>query len=268
MPSSMGGRLFLRQFFALFAAGLAGIAMLPSVLAPIIQKQLEPAFRQAPELAKVPLEVWVLLSLVQPLILMLIAIGVGTCMAPTLGLRSSITAWAAGAPAGNGFRAEVVTAVLVGGVTAVITVLLDFGFKPFLGEAWQKLDVPEAAPITQTLAGILYGGITEELMMRWGLMTFLVWVGWKLFQRSKPAPGAPVVWGAIPASAAVFGLGHLPAMSAIVPLTPVIVLRTVLLNSLAGVAFGWLYWRKSLEAGMVAHAGCHVVFAAAALFTA
>jgi membrane protease YdiL (CAAX protease family) len=31
------------------------------------------------------------------------------------------------------------------------------------------------------------------------------------------------------------------------------VIRTVLLNSLAGVLFGWLYVRRGLEAGMLAH---------------
>jgi membrane protease YdiL (CAAX protease family) len=36
------------------------------------------------------------------------------------------------------------------------------------------------------------------------------------------------------------------------------VARTVLLNAVAGVLFGWLYWRGRLEAAMVAHASFHV----------
>ena len=31
---------------------------------------------------------------------------------------------------------------------------------------------------------VLYGGITEEIMMRWGLMTLLVWVFWRLSKQS------------------------------------------------------------------------------------
>jgi hypothetical protein len=34
----------------------------------------------------------------------------------------------------------------------------------------------------------------------------------------------------------------------------------VLLNALGGVLFGWLFWRRSLEAAMVAHATTHVGF--------
>jgi hypothetical protein len=51
----------------------------------------------------------------------------------------------------------------------------------------------------------------------------------------------------------------LPAVRAMVPFTPVVVTRTVLLNAIAGVAFGWLFWRRSLEAAMIADATGHVV---------
>lgn len=36
--------------------------------------------------------------------------------------------------------------------------------------------------------------------------------------------------------------------------------QIVLLNSVGGVVFGWLYWRRSLEAAMMAHAATQVVF--------
>jgi membrane protease YdiL (CAAX protease family) len=31
------------------------------------------------------------------------------------------------------------------------------------------------------------------------------------------------------------------------------VVGTVLLNAIGGVVFGWLYWRRGIEAAMVAH---------------
>ncbi|HLL45691.1 MAG TPA: CPBP family glutamic-type intramembrane protease, partial [Longimicrobiaceae bacterium] len=110
-----------------------------------------------------------------------------------------------------------------------------------------------------TLAGMLYGGITEELMMRWGVMSLLAWAGWRLFQRGRGEPGPAVMWAAILAAALLFGAGHLGAVSAIAPLTVAVVARTVALNALAGVAFGWLFWRRSLEAAMLAHMTGHVV---------
>ena len=36
-------------------------------------------------------------------------------------------------------------------------------------------------------------------------------------------------------------------------LTPLVIARTLVLNGLAGVVFGWLYWRRGLLAAMVAH---------------
>ena len=39
------------------------------------------------------------------------------------------------------------------------------------------------------------------------------------------------------------------------------VLRVVSLNALAGLFFGWLFWRYHLEAAMLAHASAHVGFA-------
>jgi hypothetical protein len=61
----------------------------------------------------------------------------------------------------------------------------------------------------------------------------------------------------------VFAAGHLPAAGAIAPLTADVVLRILLLNAVAGFVFGWLYWKASLEAAMLAHATVHVVFAIA-----
>lgn len=49
-----------------------------------------------------------------------------------------------------------------------------------------------------------------------------------------------------------FGAGHLPAVVALAPLTTVVVVRALLLNGIAGVSFGWLYWRRGLLAAMVA----------------
>ena len=67
-----------------------------------------------------------------------------------------------------------------------------------------------------------------------------------------------MVWTAIVLAALLFGIAHLPAMAALVALTPLIVIRTVLLNALGGLLFGWLFWQRSLEVAMVAHAAFHV----------
>lgn len=101
--------------------------------------------------------------------------------------------------------------------------------------------------------------------MRWGVMSLLAWAGWRLGQRGVGRPAPAVLWLAILGAALLFGLGHLPAAAALAPLSLAFVLRTVLLNSVAGIAAGWLFWRHSLEAAMLAHMMVHVGFAVARL---
>jgi membrane protease YdiL (CAAX protease family) len=104
----------------------------------------------------------------------------------------------------------------------------------------------------------LYGGITEELLLRYGLMSALAFIGWVLTGRQSGGPGSGVMWVAIIISAVLFGIGHLPALAQSVDLTQALVARTILLNAIAGVLFGWLYWQRGLEAAMVAHAAFHI----------
>ncbi len=78
--------------------------------------------------------------------------------------------------------------------------------------------------------------------------------------RRPPKRRPRLVWAAIILAAVLFGLGHLPALAGMVTLTPLIVFRTVLLNALGGLLFGWLFWRRNLETAIVAHAAGHVGF--------
>jgi hypothetical protein len=43
-----------------------------------------------------------------------------------------------------------------------------------------------------------------------------------------------------------------------VPLTPGLIVRALLLNGVAGIAFGYLYWRQGSEAAMVGHMAAHL----------
>ncbi|MDZ5810800.1 CPBP family intramembrane glutamic endopeptidase [Halorubrum sp. AD140] len=116
--------------------------------------------------------------------------------------------------------------------------------------------------LTSVPMRLLYGGITEEILLRWGVMAPIAFVCWRLRNRLRErtkTPPAAVMWVAFVASAVAFGAGHLPALASTVDLTTALVLRTVLLNAVVGVALGWLFWRRSLETAIVAHAAFHVV---------
>jgi hypothetical protein len=235
---------------------MIGVLSLPLTLA----SELEQA-RSLPDFPDIPLGVLIGLSLIQPALLLAGGVAVGVRLAPRLGLRSHL---AEGARDGTAVwprvRGEIPAALLWGLIAGMATALLDLAFLAWQGDTAGEAD-GGPLPLARLVVGLLYGGVTEELMVRWGLMSLLAWAGWRLVQGRRGAPRAPVMWAAIVLTAIVFGLGHLPAVASVVALTPVVVTRTVLLNALGGIVFGWLFWRRSLEAAMVAHASVHIVFA-------
>lgn len=137
--------------------------------------------------------------------------------------------------------------------TLLIYILTAFVFAPHipqLAEVNQDVHIPWWAGLTT----IFQGGISEELMMRFGLMTLLVWILSKIFMRKKDAISPWIYWVAIVGAAILFGAGHLPTAQAVYGgLTPLLILYILLGNGLAGIGFGFLYWKKGLEYAIVSH---------------
>ncbi|WP_186725489.1 CPBP family intramembrane glutamic endopeptidase [Planomicrobium sp. CPCC 101110] len=154
------------------------------------------------------------------------------------------------------FKKAVPVGIFSGAAAAAVLFLLELLFQPYLPESLQKN--AGSRSLTETIGGMFYGGITEELLLRWGVMSFLVWLLWKLFQRSRQVPSAAIFWIGILVSALLFALGHLGATALVAPLTAAVWARMLLLNGIAGLVFGWLYWKKGLEIAMLSHAFLHI----------
>jgi len=103
-----------------------------------------------------------------------------------------------------------------------------------------------------------YGGINEEICFRFALMTLLVWLSWKIKATPDRRPTIAGFWIAIVASSVFFGLMHLPMTGDMVVITPLTVVRAVVLNSFIGIPCGWLFWKKGLEAAILFHFACDV----------
>jgi membrane protease YdiL (CAAX protease family) len=73
-------------------------------------------------------------------------------------------------------------------------------------------------------------------------------------------PGTKTFWLANVIIAVIFGLGHLGSASFMLPITPLVVLAAVLLNGIASLTFGYLYWTRGLEAAMLAYFSADIVF--------
>lgn len=105
-------------------------------------------------------------------------------------------------------------------------------------------------------ARFLYSGFTEEILMRFGLMTFIIWLMSKIFHSIKPK----IYWIGILLSAIIFALGHFPiAFQILGNPSGILLCYIVIANAIGGVIFGWLYWKKGLESAFIAHIICHVV---------
>jgi Type II CAAX prenyl endopeptidase Rce1-like len=232
-----------RAFAVLVLGGLVGaVAVLPYALA-LNPPQLAPG--------SPPLVLLLAVSVAQTLVLIAGAAALGLWLGPRVGLGAPLLVQRlSGEPAALGrVRAMVLPSALAGIAAGAAVLLLDvFVFAP-------RLPLLTAQTMTTTwwqgLLASLYGALDEEILLRLGLMTLLVWLGARLTGARRPTHA--VYWAGNILAALLFGLGHLPATAALVPLTPLVVARALALNGIAGVVFGWLYWRRGLLAAMLAH---------------
>ena len=126
--------------------------------------------------------------------------------------------------------------------------------RQFGGQASALTNASPAAPGPwKGFLASFYGGFDEELLLRLCVMSFLAWLGRFVSRTAEGRPTLVVLWVANVPAAILFGLGHLPATALLLPLTPLVVLRAVILNGLAGVAFGYLYFTRGLESAMLSH---------------
>lgn len=144
------------------------------------------------------------------------------------------------------------TSIAVGAIVGSVIVLADLAVRPFV----PAYDMPQVALLHRYLAGF-HGAISEEIVVRLGLLTTLIWLALRLGGRRSVSKS--LSWMAIGAAALVSGMLHLPGGADIANLTPVFITRTVLSHGFGGAVFGWLYLRRGLTAAMIAHFCAHVV---------
>ncbi|MFB5662987.1 CPBP family intramembrane glutamic endopeptidase [Alteribacillus sp. HJP-4] len=241
--------------FFLLVGVIAVLSLLPTHIE-LIPQQLE----KLGVPLELPIEIIAVLSLINPLLFIIVGLLIGHFLAERTGFYSFIYEKDRyDRPLLSRLRAIFKISALLGVIGGVIIVTSDALLQPFLPEVLHVSDA-EAIDLFDLATRLLYGGIAEELMLRWGVMTLLVFIMWKIFQRSKTQPTSVIVWTGITLSALLFGLGHYGATSAATDMTPMIFARMIFLNGFGGIIYGWLYWRKGLEAAMIAHMATHLTF--------
>ena len=250
-----------RLFLILFVAGFAGVASFLLVdldalvaLFPLSEGTEAPVITPAIKV----------LGLVQPTVLLAIAVLLGVVLAQKVGLSAPVAeAIASGQPVVPVLKPQIVPGI-IGAVAGGVSILLSAAvFKSFMPvETAERIS--SFTKLLPLVTRFLYGGITEELLLRWGLMTLLVWIVWRVFQRGRIKPGGMSFVVAIVVSAFIFGLGHLPAAILLLGgATTALVLFVIVANSAFGIIAGCLYWKYGLESAIIAHVLGHVVLATA-----
>ena len=245
-----------RRFLILWLAGMAGVVSFLLVdLNALIEMITLPEGTELPTIT--PL--FKVASLIQPSVLLALGVLAGVAFAPRVGLSAPVAdAIAERTDIWKAVRPQIVPGIIGGIAGGLLILLIGYVSRFYLSaDVVQKID--DFSALMPLLTKVLYGGITEELLLRWGFMTILVWIAWRVFQkRGTPRPMFFIL--AIVFSSLVFALGHLPLAYLLFPgMDLTLAVFVITANSVFGLIAGFLYWKKGLECAILAHMVAHVV---------
>lgn len=214
---------------------------------------LGPAISSQPQTpSSLPFPFIIAIGVVQNLLLLALMIFVGLKLGSRLGLGAPLLeSVVEGKGSSPSWKGSVRTGLIVGVVVGVVLLALVLFLVPLL----PALPFVAAAKITiwKRVLVCFYGGIYEELLTRLFLLTLIAWIATKVWKEKPNILSSRAFWIANILVAILFGLGHLPSASLIMPITPLVVAAALSLNGIAAIAFGLLYRKRGLESAMIAH---------------
>jgi len=239
-----------KGYIILTLAGLFGsIASIPSVYSYIADTAAK---------TKIPVQLLLGEQIVQSVIYLLLAVGIGLLLSRKVGLGAPILhGYLLGEQIDSKLRSQILPSISLGILGALAIKGLDVWF--FLPRMPGFTLVISQVSGWKGLLAAFYGGITEEILSRLFLLTLLAWIlSWFSHTKDKK-PSSAAMWIAILGSAILFGLGHLPATLMTTQFSMIVLAREVLLNGLLATIFGYLYWKRGLESSMMAHFSSDVI---------
>lgn len=247
VPAEPPRRFPWRVLWVLLIASLAGAA----AAIPLTLEVFRPLTQSAPPLPA-PLPLLVVIAVVQNLILFAVVIGIGLLLAGKMGLGAPLLeGWLYGEEAPVRLGDSLTSGALVGIAVGIILLIIIIPAAPHLPGL--PFASASRAAVWKRVLVCFYGGIGEEVVTRLFLLTLLVWLGSRLVQKQKARLSPGIFWAANIIVAILFGLGHLPSASMVMHITPTVVVLALVLNGIAAIPFGYLFWKRGLEAAMIAH---------------
>lgn len=200
--------------------------------------------------AGIPEQTLRFLLLIQPTVLVVGAAILGDRLTRTTWLQAPFISGSRTVSVRSALEAALIGAVAGGVVLATYT--------------WVTTELAPLTLVSGTsltlITAVLYGGITEEVLIRWGLMGALVWIFVKISKRpTGDRPSNAIIAAAILVSSVAFALLHLPALLTLGDPTGTNIAAAMAANVIAGLVFGAVFAARGLEAAMGAHAGAHLI---------
>jgi hypothetical protein len=240
----------LKPVILLFFLGFLGVLSIIPLVPHLLVLQ--------PEKPPMPLEVIQAIAVLQSSVLLFFMVWLGAVFAKKVGLTIPvILAITRSANIYKELKPQILPAILggvVGGIFLIIFFKAASGYLPpeFI-IAGEKLDPP-------WYTKILYGGITEEILIRWGLMSFFVWAIYRITQQKNTDIKTHNYIFAIVISSVIFGVGHLPVAFALSPeVTAYLISYIIVGNAAFGFVAGYLYWKRGLECAIGSHMVAHII---------
>jgi hypothetical protein len=213
-----------------------------------------------PQNMPIPLYILLIIQTIPNMIIFAVAIFLGLKLADKVGFKLPVLeGWLEGREVKSYLQSIMGLSVVLGILAGILIIGLDYIFS-LAGLTMSIASVTQAyPPAWQGLLASFYDGINEEVLLRLFLMSLIVWIFFKIKKSANGKPTDSSIWLAIILTAIIFGLSHLPAVSITTTLTPIIIVRVILLNAVGGVIFGWLYWKKGLESAITAHFSADII---------
>ena len=220
-----------------------------------IAASLPYAFSLAEERLKstpIPFPLLIIISILQSSVIFAIILFFGLKLSKKTGLKTAIIEKLILHNKTPELKPIIKLSILSGVLIGVLLIAIDFIFTKLGVEI--SFWTGQIPVFWKSLLASFYGGIGEEILLRLFFVSLLA----LLFAKIKKSDGnisenSSIMWTSIIIASVIFGLGHIPITAAVTPLTPLVVVRALLLNGFGGIVFGWLFWKKGLLSAMIAH---------------
>lgn len=198
-------------------------------------------------------------AVLQTLVMVFMLSLAGAVLAPSTGLHAVALEALLNGTAGIKILAPIILPALIyAAVALIIFCILYYGLAKRVMDEKSMQIITNLRRALGVDGCVLYGGVTEEVIGRWGLMNLAVFFALILTKEITPT----VMWLSIMISSLIFAIGQLPAYLAAGCASSRQFIYTYILLSLSqSIIFGYVFWKYGLLCAILTHMLFHLGWA-------